>query len=140
MGIFPLVLLIDFLNAGGDNIGPFLILHFFWIFPHEFNFAKKKSVNYILYLLPAVMLIGLMIYRFLFVYDMPGRTAHYENFYVITNIGLGIAFLAGFISLLVNYFRLKTAMERKPLSLILIAYFLTILVIVYYQVYCSRYQ
>ncbi len=131
MGILPLVVVIDFLNAGGMIYGPFLILHFFWIFPKEYNFAKKKAVNYTLYLLPAVILIGVIIYRFLFVYDMPGRTVYYEKFYNIINIVLGVAFLTGFISLLVNYFRLKTAAERKPLSIILVAYFLAILVIVY---------
>ncbi len=131
MGIFPLAILTDFLNAGGLIFGPFLILHFFWIFPREFNFAKKKSVNYILYLLPAVILISTIIYRFLFVYDTPGRNIYYEKFYNVTNLILGLAFLAGFISLLVNYFRLKTAIERKPLSIILISYFLAILVIIY---------
>ncbi len=131
MGILPLLLLLDFLNTGGMIYGPFLILHFFWIFPHEYNFVKKKAVNYSLYLLPAVILIGVIIYRFLFVYDMPGRNLYYEKFFNIVNIALGAAFLTGFISLLVNYFRLKTAKERKPLSLILVSYFLAILVIVY---------
>ncbi len=131
MGIFPLAVLIDFLNTGGMLYAPFLILHFFWIFPHEYNFVKKRSVNYTLYLLPAVILIALIIYRFLFVYGSPDRNMHYENFYNITNVVLGVAFLTGFISLLINYFRLKTAAERKPLSIILIAYFLAILVILY---------
>ena len=130
-GIFPLAILIDFLNAGGLIFAPFLILHFFWIFPHEYNFAKKKSVYYTLYLLPAVLLIGVIIFRFLFVYDIPNRSMHYERFYTITNIALGVALLSGFISLLINYFRLKTAVERKPLSIILSSYFLAILVIIY---------
>ena len=131
VGILPLVILIDFLNTGGMIYGPFLILHFFWIFPHEFNFVRKKIVNYTLYLLPAVIVIGVIIYRFINVYDKPGMNMHYESYFIITNIVLGAAFLTGFISLLVNYFRLKTAIERKPLSIILIAYFLAILVIVY---------
>ncbi len=131
MGILPLVVLIDFLNAGGLIYAPFLILHFFWIFPNEFKFIKKKAVYYTLYLMPAAILIGLIIYRFLFVYDMPDRTVHFEQFYIITNIVLGAAFLTGFISLLINYFRLKTPLERKPISVILVAYFLAILVIIY---------
>ncbi len=127
----PLAFLIDFLNTGGLIYAPFLILHFFWIFPREYNFVKKKRVNYTLYLLPAVILIGLFIYRFLFVYGSPLRNYHYEKFINISNIALSIAFLAGFISLLINYFRLKTPNERKPISVILVSYFLAIIVILY---------
>lgn len=130
-GFNPLRLLVDFLNTGGNIYGPFLILQFFWIFPREYKFIEKKAVNYVLYLLPAVILIGLIIFRFIFVYDSPERSLHYEKFLRTVNIGLGIAFLTGFVSLLINYFRLKTSKERKPLSIILISYFLAILVILY---------
>ncbi len=131
MGIRPLGILIDFLNTGGLIYGPFLILHFFWVFPHEYNFVKKKIVNYTLYLLPAAILIGLSLYSILFLYDVHVRAVYSDRFYNVINIILGVAFLTGFISLLINYFRLKSAAERKPLSIILVAYFLAILVIVY---------
>ncbi len=127
----PLAFLTDLLNTGGLIYGPFLILHFFWIFPHEYGFAKKKAVNYILYLLPAILLIGIILFRFFFVYDSQFSSEHYRKFINICNIAFGVAFLGGFISLLVNYFRLKTPKERKPLSIILISYLLSILVILY---------
>jgi len=130
-GFLPLAFLFDFLNTGGLIYGPFLILLFFWIFPREYNFVKKKAVNYTLYLLPAVLLIGLFIYRFLFVYDSPARNYHYQKFINISNIALSSAFLLGFVSLLINYFRLKSPNERKPISVILVSYFLAIIVILY---------
>jgi sigma-B regulation protein RsbU (phosphoserine phosphatase) len=127
----PLAFLIDLLNTGGLIYGPFLILHFFWIFPHEYGFAKKKAVNYILYLLPAILLIGLILFRLFFVYNTQFSAEHYRKFINICNIALGVAFLGGFISLLINYFKLKAPKERKPLSIILISYLLSILVILY---------
>ncbi|HEY6907669.1 MAG TPA: PDZ domain-containing protein, partial [Ignavibacteriaceae bacterium] len=130
-GFTPLVLLVDILSSGGFIYGPFLIIHFFWIFPHEYEFAKKKIVNYLMYLLPAAILIGLIVFRFLFVYDSPDRSRHFELFLRAANIAFGIAFITGFVSLLINYFRLKTPGERKPLSIIFISYLLAILVILY---------
>ncbi|HSD64007.1 MAG TPA: SpoIIE family protein phosphatase [Ignavibacteriaceae bacterium] len=131
----PLGFIIDLLNTGGLVYLPFLLLHFFWIFPREFNFVKKKSINLLLYLVPAVIFIATIIYRLLFVYDSPLSSMyieqHIEQYNKIENIFLGLAFLTGFISLNINYFRIKTPKERKPLSIILISYLLAILVILY---------
>lgn len=129
--VIPVGFVVDVLSAGGMIYAPFLILHFFWIFPREYNFVKKKVVNYMLYLLPAAFLIGLIIYRILYVYGTPTANEHYEVFIRFQNNFMGIAFLTGFISLLINYFRLKTPKERKPLFIILISYLLAILVILY---------
>lgn len=130
-GFPPLAFLIDILYTGGIIYAPFLILQFFWIFPREYNFVKRKVVEYVLYLLPAVLIIGVIIYRFIFVYESANRQVHYIIFQYIANRALGLTFLIGFISLLINYFRLKTPKERKPLSIILISYFLAILAILY---------
>ncbi len=127
----PLAFLTDILNTGGMIYAPFLILHFFWIFPREYNFAKKKAVNYILYLLPAILIIGIIVYRLIFVYESPNLEFHYRFIINLANRALGLTFIIGFISLLINYFRLKIPRERKPLSIILVSYFLTILVILY---------
>jgi len=127
----PLAFLTDILNTGGMIYAPFLILHFFWIFPREYNFAKKKAVNYILYLLPAILIIGIIVYRLIFVYESTNLEFHYRFIINLANRALGLTFIIGFISLLINYFRLKIPRERKPLSIILVSYFLTILVILY---------
>jgi serine phosphatase RsbU (regulator of sigma subunit) len=127
----PLSFIIDLFNAGGLVYLPFLLLYFFWIFPREFNFVKKKSVTLLLYLLPALILIVTIIYRLLFVYDSPMASMYIENYNKVENIFLGLSFLTGFVSLNINYFRLKTPIERKPLSIILISYLLAILVILY---------
>lgn len=127
----PLSFIIDLFGTGGMVFLPFLLLHFFWIFPREFNFVKKKSVNLLLYLLPAVIFIGTIIYRLLFVYGSQFATIYNEQYNRIQSIFLGVAFLTGFVSLNINYFRIKSSRERKPLSIILISYLLTILVILY---------
>jgi serine phosphatase RsbU (regulator of sigma subunit) len=129
---FPaLAFIIDFLNTGGMLYAPFLILHFFWIFPREYNFVKKKAVNLTLYLLPAVIFIVTIIYRILFIYDSPDRFLYIEKYVSVVDNFLGITFLVGFLSLFINYFRTKSSKERKPLFSILISYFLAILVILY---------
>ena len=128
-----LAFIIDLLNTGGTVYAPFLILHFFWIFPREYEFVKKKAVNLILYLLPAVLFIGIIIYRLIFIYPTMYTiaTPHFEKFAGVGFIALGIAFLTGFVSLLINYFRIKSPGERKPLFIILVSYLLAIIVILY---------
>ena len=127
----PLAFLTDILNTGGLIFVPFLILYFFWIFPREYNFVKRKTVHYLMFLLPAVLVIGTIIYRIIFVYESADRELYYTGFMNIAGIALGTALFAGFISLLINYFRLKSPDERKPLSIILVSYLLAILVILY---------
>ncbi len=127
----PLAFLTDILNTGGMIFAPFLILQFFWIFPREYHFVKRKTVHYLFYLLPAALVIGTIIYRMISIYNLPDREFHYAFYLNISHIALGFALLTGFISLLINYFRLKSPKERKPLSIILVSYLLAILVIVY---------
>ena len=131
MMIEPLEFLLGLLNTGGMVYLPFLIIYFFWIFPREFEFAKKKIVVYSIYILPAIILIATMVYRFLYVFGSPNPVEHFTRFAQLENVSLGIAFLIGFISLLINYFRLKSGSERKPLFIILVSYLLAILVILY---------
>ncbi len=131
MSFLPLAFFLDILNAGGMIYAPALIILFFLIFPHEFKFAKSKIANFIFYILPAVILIGTIVYRFLYVYGSPLASGYYERFINTENIFLRSAFIIGFVFLLINYFRLKLGIERKPLFIILVSYLLTILVILY---------
>jgi serine phosphatase RsbU (regulator of sigma subunit) len=131
ISLIPLAAFMDFLNAGGMIYAPALIILFFWTFPHEYKFVKNKIANFIFYILPAVILIGTIIYRFLYVYGRPDAAKYYEQFVRIENTILSGAFLVGFISLLIGYFRLKSNRERKPLFIILVSYLLAILVILY---------
>ena len=55
----------------------------------------------------------------------------YQYIIIITNISLGIALLTGLISLFINYYRLKTKEEKKPFFVILSAYTLGVVALIY---------
>ena len=47
---------------------PFLIVHFFWVFPSENKIIKKKYVSRTLFLIPSVIFIISILYRIFYVY------------------------------------------------------------------------
>ena len=110
---------------------PFMIIHFFWIFPKPFNITRKKWVRKSFYLIPLFLFGFSFIYRLLFVYFRPGQ----NNFYNYYSNGLGIMLLAsmmiGLISLFINYIRMKDKVEKKPVFIILSAYALGLFSILY---------
>lgn len=110
---------------------PFLIIHFFWIFPKPFKFAEKKWVRMVLLLLPLsislfVLVLGLT-YLY-YTYNPVGffKTMSFLNFFLISG------FVIGLISLFINYRKLKTPREKKPIRIILFSYILGVLSIVYF--------
>jgi hypothetical protein len=110
---------------------PFLIVHFFWIFPKPFNFTRKKWVRKAFYLTPLILFGVSFIYRVLFVYFRPNQNDFYKYYSNILNIMLLASLMIGLLSLFINYFRMKDKAEKKPVFIILSAYALGLFSILY---------
>jgi phosphoserine phosphatase RsbU/P len=110
---------------------PFLIIHFFWIFPKPFNFTRKKWVRKAFYLTPLILFGVSLIYRILFVYFRPGQNDFYKYYSAGLNIMLLASLIMGLLSLFINYFRMKDKAEKKPVFIILAAYALGLFSILY---------
>lgn len=116
---------------------PFLIIHFFWVFPHENKIIKKKYVSRLLFLIPTILFIASMIYRVIFIYlrSMQGELVLYFHFffYYVLNILLFIGVFIGLVSLFISYLKLKKKSERTAIFVVLISYTLGVLALIYLQ-------
>jgi len=111
---------------------PFLIIHFFWIFPFENKIIKKKYVSQTLFLLPSILFLGAIIYRIIFIYmTVEIDYKHHMLFVVPVYDLLFFGIIVGLVSLFISYIKLKKASERTSIFVILISYSLGVLAIIY---------
>ena len=109
----------------------FFLSYFFWIFPQPFKFVQKKSFRKIFFSIPAILMVLFLVFIFNLSQGMPNRN------FIINAIISGFAFfsalgfLIGCISLIINYRRLKSREEKKPILIILVSYILAIIAIIY---------
>jgi len=105
---------------------PFLFIYFFWTFPKPFKFLDKKWVKLSIFIIPGILFIGtytieLLVFAF--------NIISFNSFIVFVNILsilIGIANIVAYVSLFINYKRLKTKEERRPVFIILAAFTLAI--------------
>jgi serine phosphatase RsbU (regulator of sigma subunit) len=133
---YPIILIIaDMSWVFGAVFLPFLIVHFFWIFPVENKIIKWKFVSKALFLTPAILFLLLITYRTVFIYEKYSDVdsiAKYNSIvvdYLIILLLLGI--VVGLISLFISYLKLKKASERTSIFVILISYTVGVLAIIY---------
>lgn len=127
--ILPPVL--GMLWAVGSCFFPFMIMYFFWIFPKPFGFVRKKWFKKLFFGIPSILLISLAAFIFIFFTKLRNPNFVFNVISTWLNISLGVGFIVGWISLIINYRRLKAKSEKKPISVILVAYTLTLLAIFY---------
>ncbi len=119
-----------FFGLFGQNSFVFLFLAFFWTFPQPFKLMDKLWIKRSLVITPLIL--------FIFEYIVFGLNfitpINSINFDVVRTIlqyvFSGIEFIA-FISLIINYRRLKTREEKKPVFIILVALVIAFLAIIY---------
>jgi serine phosphatase RsbU (regulator of sigma subunit) len=110
---------------------PFLVIYFFWIFPKPFLFLERKFVKPLIFIIPGILFIVTFTLEIL---TFGFQTIDHKIFSTIINIIetlLAISYLVGYISLFINYKRLKTKEEKKPVFIILAAYTLVLLAFLY---------
>ena len=115
----------------GSIFTPFLFLAFFWTFPQPFRFMEKKWVRKTIFIIPTVLFVLSFLST---VYIFRYTKNYFDNFKTLQgylgNI-LPYVHIVAVISLIINYFRLKSKEARKPVFIILIAYILAIAAVVY---------
>ena len=127
-----LVVLADQLWTIGTFFLPFLILQFFWIFPNQFAFYKRRWIEKLLFYIPLSAYVLITIYKIVFIYS--GKInpfKFYEKLAYVDFIILSSAGVIGLISLFVNYLRLENKKDRVSIFTILVSYTITILAVVY---------
>ena len=115
----------------GATFLPFLIIHFFLVFPISYKFAEKKITRIILYATPSLIFIISLFSTFL--YFHPKEFTTFINLPVvgILNLFYIVGILSGLILLTISFFRLKNKKERKPVGIILFAFILGIASFIY---------
>ncbi len=129
---FPmgLSIIIDLMSLFGVSFFPFVLIHFFWVFPKPNKFIDKKVTQRFLYLGPTVIyLLALMLYFSAYMRDNYIQATLYFN---LMSWLSSAAIVVGLISLFVSYQRLKTQHERNAIFVILITYALGVAAIIYY--------
>ncbi len=129
-----IALFLDIVYLLGINFLPFVVIHFFWIFPRELKIIKYKLVKRLLYLLPLVIFLIHLFIRILFVYQhseiqLRQTSLVYQNLF--NNILVSAALVIGWISLFINYFKLKSSKERNAIFVILVSYTLGVFAVIY---------
>lgn len=115
----------------GASFLPFLIIHFFIVFPIRYKLADKKITGILLYVTPTLIFI-LSAYSTL-IYFQPKEFTTFINLPVvgILNLFYIVGIFSGLILLIISFFRLKNKKERKPVGIILFAYILGIASFIY---------
>lgn len=108
----------------------FTYLYFFFSFPQPFRFVKKNGAKKFFAWFPAVLSLIFLAYSFIR-YDLPGDIVPVFEKINFFNKVLLFSFVTGMISLLISYRRLKSAEEKKPIFIILLAYVLGIASLIY---------
>lgn len=134
---YPAILILgDISWVFGISFLPFLIIHFFWIFPRETEFIKRKYIPQILFGVPSLIFLIAITSRIIFVYtnnftNILNNQKYFMYFNMITFGLLMIGVIVGLISLFIGYIKLKKASERTAIFVVLISYTLGVLSIVY---------
>jgi len=112
------------------SFGPFVENYFFWNFPNQFKFAQKKIVKRLVIIIPAILSVVLLTVLTLAVTNVIDPMVFwlvaqpFNFFYLITSV-------TALIALIVQYKRLETKEQKKPIFLIIIAFGFGIAVSIY---------
>lgn len=126
----PLLILWDLVFTAALNYVAFMLAFFFFNFPHPFRFVRKTWVRNIFYWAPLAITIAAFIPK-LFLAILPGKLLFYFGLFNKINIMLIVGLVTGLVALIINYRRLKSEVEKKPILVILGAYILGMLSFLY---------
>jgi serine phosphatase RsbU (regulator of sigma subunit) len=121
----------DITSTFGLIFLPFLLVYFFWIFPRPFGFIRKTWVKRFFYTIPWLVFLAVYTHRIYLTVNIEYMGTYYRDFFSLMGRVLLIAMFTGLVSLLINYFRIKSREERKPLFSIIMAYIIGIASIIY---------
>ena len=106
----------------GICFAPSTVIYFFWNFPKPFKFVERKWLRRSVFIIPSVLAVILIFFAILTI-----RFGIFDTktfFYILSNIRFFAmaANVTAFVFLIIQYRRLKTKDEKKPLMLFIIAF------------------
>ncbi len=127
-----IAVIVDAIQTLGGVFLPFFVVHFFWIFPNRFSIIDKKYTVKILYTTPVLLFILITVFKVSFIYDNSVARDYFFGLYNQFIILLVItSAVVGLVSLFINYLKLKTKNERTAIFIILVAYAIGVISIIY---------
>ncbi len=130
----------DLIWSFGGAFLPFLIVHFFWVFPNEKKILSGKFTTKILYYSPLIIFLGSLLFRVLYIYPRFYTIETIFSYNIIINGNLILFFagaIIGLISLFLSYLKLQSKAERNSIFVILIGFVIGLLAGVYTIVIAS---
>lgn len=133
---YPLLAaIIDNMWSFGAAFLPFVIVHFFWVFPKPKKIINRRFTKKILYGIPTVIFFAFLIPKIIWFYpEGTSPNFYYAVYYQLTMLILLIASITGLISLFASYLKIKSAVERNSIFVILISYSIGVAAIIYISV------
>lgn len=110
---------------------PFIIIYFFWNFPKPFKFVERKWLIRTIFIIPSILAFALTTIAILTIYY--GLLKEMVFFSILSSFGyLSMAGnITAFIFLIIQYRRLKTKSEKKPLLLFIVAFTFASVIAIY---------
>ncbi len=128
-GIFTII--IAYLFVLSISFLPFLMLYFFWTFPRPFNFLNKRLVKPLIFIVPSLLFLILFPATLLAFTTRTIEVKTVQELYTIMNFINSGCVLTAWISLIINYRRLESKEEKKPVAIILTAFTIGIAATIY---------
>jgi len=110
---------------------PFVVVHFFWVFPLERKIITRKWTIKILYAIPTILFLLALLFE---AWDAKSFTYEKMLLFSVMSV-LGIAGnITGIIALFKSYSKLKTKHERNSIFIILVGYMLGLGALAYFLI------
>lgn len=115
----------------GICFSPFVLVYLFWHFPNRLYFLEKKWISRAMFIMPSLFSIAFITISVLTIKYKALETGTY--FLILQSLRfISIAGnITAFIFLIIQYRRLKTKTEKKPLMLFIIAFAFAFIISIY---------
>ena len=123
--------IVSFIWALGFSSLPALIIYFFWVFPKPYKFVEKNGVKILLVLIPVILFSLVTVYIYLTFVAQKLNIYYFLRLMNFIALFTGLSYVLGWISLIINYRRLKDKKEKRPIFLVLMALTIAIIANVY---------
>jgi serine phosphatase RsbU (regulator of sigma subunit)/MFS family permease len=110
---------------------PFLILFFFWNFPKQFKFLEKRWVKPLIFIIPGILSIILFAFSMLTFWSNTIDIYDFVKILIPLQVFGFSSYFIAFISLVINFRKLETREEKKPIRIILWAFALALISSIY---------
>lgn len=125
-----MVIIVDLFWTLGSIFYAFYMINFFLLFPKPFKILEKKWMQKFLSYSPFIISALAILFRIIFIYAEQSFRLYYYFFTANTYLVV-LGFIIGLIALFIGYSRLKSKHERNSIFVILVAYMVGAVIIVY---------